>query len=83
MVSYATRGTCARQIDVEVEDGVIKYVKFHGGCNGNLKGIAQLTVGMKAEDIIARLKGITCGFRDTSCPDQLTKALEQALNQQG
>ena len=79
MVSYATRGTCARQIDVEVEDGVIKYVKFHGGCNGNLKGIAQLTVGMNAEEVIQRLKGITCGFRDTSCPDQLTKALEQAL----
>lgn len=79
MVSYATRGTCARQIDVEVEDGVIKYVKFHGGCNGNLKGIAQLTVGMNAEEVIQRLKGTTCGFRDTSCPDQLTKALEQAL----
>ena len=83
MVSYATRGTCARQIDVEVEDGVITYVKFHGGCNGNLKGISKLTVGMKAEDVIKNLKGITCGFRDTSCPDQLTKALEQALNQQG
>ena len=79
MISYATRGTCARQIDVEVEDGVITYVKFHRGYNGNLKGISKLTVGMKAEDVIKNLKGITCGFRDTSCPDQLTKALEQAL----
>lgn len=79
MFTYATRGTCSRQIDLELEDGVIKYVKFHGGCNGNLKGIAQLTVGMKAEDVIQRTKGTTCGFRDTSCPDQLARALEAAL----
>ena len=82
MFTYATRGTCARQIDLELEDGVIKYLKFHGGCNGNLKGLTSLTVGMKAEEVIARLKGITCGFRDTSCPDQLTKALETALKEQ-
>lgn len=81
MFTYATRGTCARQIDVEIEDGVITYVKFHGGCNGNLKGISKLTVGMKAEDVINNLKGITCGFRDTSCPDQLSKALEAALKE--
>lgn len=82
MFTYSTRGTCARQIDFELENGVITYLKFHGGCNGNLKGITSLTVGMKAEDVIARLKGITCGFRDTSCPDQLSKALEQALKEQ-
>lgn len=81
MISYTTKGTCSRQIDVELEDGIIKYVKFHGGCNGNLKGISQLVVGMPAQDIINRLKGTTCGFRDTSCPDQLSKALEQALSE--
>ena len=81
MFTYATRGTCARQIDVEIEDGVITYVKFHGGCNGNLKGITSLTVGKNAQEVINLLKGITCGFRDTSCPDQLSKALEAALKE--
>ena len=81
MISYTTKGTCSRQIDVEVEDGIIKYVKFHGGCNGNLKGIAQLTIGQEAEDVIRRVKGTTCGFRDTSCPDQLARALEKALEE--
>lgn len=79
MYTYATQGTCARQIDFELENGIIKYVKFHGGCNGNLKGISQLIVGMKAEDVIARVKGTTCGYKDTSCPDQLARALEAAL----
>jgi len=79
MYQYRTNGTCSRQIDFELEDGVITSVKFYGGCNGNLKGISSLVTGMKAEDVIAKLKGTKCGFRDTSCPDQLATALEQAL----
>ena len=79
MFQYRTNGTCSRQIDLELEDGVIRSVRFYGGCNGNLKGISALIPGMKAEDVIAKFKGIRCGFRDTSCPDQLATALEQAL----
>ena len=78
---YSTRGTCSRAIEVELEGETIKYVKFHGGCPGNLKGISQLVVGMNARDVIAKLKGTTCGYRDTSCPDQLSLALEQALEE--
>lgn len=80
MISYATRGTCARQIDVEVEDGVVKTVRFHGGCPGNLQGVTRLVEGMRAEDAIAKLRGIKCGFKPTSCPDQLTYAIEEAMN---
>ena len=63
--------------DILVEDGKIKFVQFFGGCNGNLKGIASLVTGMEIEDAISRLKGIRCGFKPTSCPDQLAHALEQ------
>lgn len=73
---YQTKGTCASAIDVEVRDGVIESVKFTGGCNGNLQGISALVKGMKVEDAIERLKGIRCGFKNTSCPDQLAHALE-------
>lgn len=73
---YQTNGTCSTAIDIEVADGVIKSVKFTGGCNGNLQGISSLVQGMKVEDAIARLKGIRCGFKPTSCPDQLARALE-------
>ena len=76
---YKTKGTCSTQIDLEVEDGVIKNVGFTGGCNGNLQGISSLVEGMKAEDAIAKLKGIRCGYKSTSCPDQLSKALEEVL----
>lgn len=76
---YKTKGTCSTQIDLEVEDGVIKNVGFTGGCNGNLQGISMLVEGMKAEDAIAKLKGIRCGYKSTSCPDQLSKALEEVL----
>ena len=79
--SYKTRGTCASQITFDINDGIISNVKFFGGCNGNLKGIAKLVEGMKAEDVIARIKGTTCGFKRTSCPDQLAVALEQALKE--
>ena len=79
---YKTKGTCSTMIDVELKDGVIDSVKFTGGCNGNLKGISSLVVGMKAEDAIARLKGIKCGFKPTSCPDQLAHALEEIVQAQ-
>jgi len=73
---YQTKGTCSTAIDVEVKDGRIESVKFTGGCNGNLQGISALVKGMAVEEAISRLKGIRCGFKSTSCPDQLAKALE-------
>ncbi|MBQ7775221.1 MAG: TIGR03905 family TSCPD domain-containing protein [Lachnospiraceae bacterium] len=73
---YRTKGTCSTAIDIEVTDGIIESVQFVGGCNGNLQGISALVQGMKVEDAIARLKGIRCGFKNTSCPDQLAQALE-------
>lgn len=73
---YKTQGTCASAIDLEVENGIIKSVTFTGGCHGNLQGISRLVEGMKAEDAIERLKGIRCGFKSTSCPNQLARALE-------
>lgn len=74
---YETQGTCAKAIRIVLnDDQTIEEVQFAGGCNGNTKGIASLVKGMKAEDVIARLKGTTCGMKNTSCPDQLTKALE-------
>lgn len=76
-MTYQTKGTCSTSIEVEVEDGKIKFVQFFGGCNGNLKGIASLVTGMEIEDAISRLKGIRCGFKPTSCPDQLAHALEE------
>ena len=77
---YKTRGTCAREISFELEDGIVKNVSFYGGCNGNLKGIAALIEGRRAEEIIPLIKGTKCGFKSTSCPDQLALALEEALN---
>ncbi|MBP1573466.1 MAG: TIGR03905 family TSCPD domain-containing protein [Oscillospiraceae bacterium] len=77
--SYSPRGVCSQRIDIEVEDGIVTDVKFLGGCNGNLKGIGSLVKGMKVEDVIARLEGTTCGFKKTSCPDQLAQALKKAL----
>lgn len=76
-MQYKTSGTCSQLIDFEVEDDIIKSVAFTGGCNGNLKGISALVSGMKVDDAISKLKGIKCGFKNTSCPDQLARALEQ------
>ena len=78
-MKYHTKGTCSTSIDLEVEDGKIKFVEFFGGCNGNLKGIASLVTGMPVEEAISKLKGIRCGFKTTSCPDQLAQALKTAL----
>lgn len=76
-LTYKTQGTCSSHIDVEVEDGIVKQVFFWGGCNGNLQGICRLVKGMKVEDVLAKLEGIKCGNRWTSCPDQLCKALRE------
>ncbi len=77
--TYNTWGTCSRLIDFEIQDGVIKNVVFTGGCNGNLQGIARLVEGMTPTQAISKLEGIHCGNKPTSCPDQLAKALKQAL----
>lgn len=81
--TYMTRGVCSRRMTVELEDGIIRDVRIEGGCSGNLQGISRLIVGMKAEDAIARMKGIQCGGKPTSCPDQLAKALTEALKNAG
>ncbi|MBQ2939577.1 MAG: TIGR03905 family TSCPD domain-containing protein [Clostridia bacterium] len=78
---YQTRGTCARQITFDLEDGIVRNVRFDGGCSGNAKGVSALVEGMTADEAIRRLEGIRCGFKSTSCPDQLAQALKQA--QQG
>ena len=80
-ISYKTNGVCARRIFVDVQDGIVKDVKFEGGCNGNTKGVATLVIGMKADDVIVKLKDIKCGFKNTSCPAQLAEALEQAMGE--
>lgn len=77
--TYYPTGTCSRQIDLEIVDDIIKDVKFTGGCNGNLKGISALVKGMNVDDAIAKCKGITCGTKATSCPDQLAHALKEAM----
>ena len=77
--TYQTRGTCSSRIDVELDGDVIRSVAFTGGCNGNLQGISRLDQGMTVEEAVSRLRGIRCGFKPTSCPDQLSYALEQAL----
>ena len=79
-INRKNSGVCSRSISFDIaEDGTVSEIIFEGGCNGNLKGIAALCEGRKADDIINRCKGITCGFKSTSCPDQLAVALEEAL----
>ena len=80
MIAYKTKGTCAREIDFEVEGNTVTGVKFVGGCMGNTQGVARLVEGMDAREAISRMEGIRCGFKPTSCPDQLAKALKEALN---
>ena len=76
---YKTRGTCARKITLDVDGGVIRSVRFDGGCAGNLAGISKLVEGMDAREVIAKFRGTRCGSKVTSCPDQLSLALEEAL----
>jgi uncharacterized protein (TIGR03905 family) len=78
-LSYPTVGTCSRQIDIETDGDVIRSVTFTGGCHGNTQGIASLVRGMKVEEAIARLEGIDCHGKGTSCPDQLARALRRML----
>ena len=80
--TYKTNGVWSRSIDIEIEDNIIKDVSFLGGCNGNLKGIAELTKGMDIDDVIAKLENIKCGFKNTSCPAQLAMALKNYKNGQ-
>ncbi len=78
-MNYKTSGVCARNIDFEVEDGKLTKVNFEGGCNGNLKGLGSLLIGMDINDVIERLEGTTCGNKSTSCPDQMANALKNYL----
>ena len=78
-IEYFPKGVCSRQMIIEVEDGVVRDVEIIGGCHGNLQGISALVEGMQVEDVIDRLEGLRCGFKSTSCPDQLALALKKAL----
>ncbi len=78
---FKPSGVCSRNISFDVEDGVVKNVVYTGGCNGNLQGIGKLVEGMKVDEVIARLDGIKCGVRSTSCPDQLAKALRKSIGE--
>lgn len=79
---YKTQGVCASAIEFEIEDGILKDVKFNGGCQGNTTGVSVLVKGMPVDEVIEKLSGIQCGFKGTSCPDQLSKALVQYKEQQ-
>ena len=79
--TYKPKGVCSRKMRIELEDGVIRHVEIEGGCSGNLQGISHLVEGMTAKEAIERMKGIKCGFKSTSCPDQLAIALTEALGQ--
>ncbi|SET29125.1 TIGR03905 family TSCPD domain-containing protein [[Clostridium] polysaccharolyticum] len=80
---YRTQGVCANSIEFEVnDDNTIKYAKFNGGCSGNTQGISQLVAGMNVDDVISKLESINCGFKNTSCPAQLAKALKTYKSQQ-
>ena len=78
-ITYQPKGVCSKHMEIDLENGVIQAVRVLGGCNGNLQGIAALVKGMAPEEAISRLKGIRCGFKSTSCPDQLAKAIAQAI----
>ena len=79
--TYKTKGVCSQMISFELEDGKVQNVQFFGGCNGNLKGIGALVEGMNIDDVIARVEGIRCGMKNTSCPDQLACNLERLLEE--
>ena len=79
-ITYKTHGTCSRSIEIVIDGDTVESVIFNGGCDGNTHGLENLVAGMKTEDVISKLKGIKCGFKDTSCPDQLAIALEKAVS---
>ena len=78
-ITYRPKGVCSQLMSIDVEDGRIEKVEVKGGCDGNLQGISRLLVGMKVEDAVQRLEGIRCGYKNTSCPDQLSKALKNCI----
>ena len=78
---YKTNGTCSQRILFDIEDGIVKNVQFLGGCNGNLQGISKLVEGMEVNEVIRRVDGIHCGAKATSCPDQLARALKEAIGE--
>lgn len=80
-MQYKTKGVCSKLIDFDIKDNKVTNVKFVGGCNGNLQGISRLVEGMDVKEAISRIEGITCGFKSTSCPDQLAKALKEAVGE--
>ncbi len=80
-MDYKPKGVCSQNIHIDMDGETIKHVEFLGGCSGNTQGVARLVEGMKASDAISKLEGIRCGFKQTSCPDQLAKALKLALQQ--
>ncbi len=78
---YIPKGVCSRRIDFDIDDGIVRNVRFSGGCNGNTQGIGKLVEGMDAREVTKRLKGLNCNGRGTSCPDQLAIAIADAINQ--
>ena len=78
-INYQTKGVCSRMIEIDIENNIIQSVQYHGGCSGNTQGVAALVKGMTVADAIERLEGIRCGFKSTSCPDQLAQALKAYL----
>lgn len=81
--TYRTKGTCSQAIEFEIIDNTVRNVRFIGGCSGNTQGVSRLIEGMNVEDAISRIDGIRCGFRPTSCPDQLATALKKAMSENG
>ena len=77
-MEYTPKGVCSQKITFEIEDNKVKSVRFYGGCSGNTQGVARLVEGMDVDDAISRMEGIKCGFKSTSCPDQLAQALKDA-----
>ena len=77
--TYKTQGVCASKIEFEVTDGIVENIRFIGGCSGNTQGVAKLANGRKVEEVISLVEGLRCGFKTTSCPDQLAQALKEAL----
>lgn len=75
-IQYQPKGVCSRMMEIDIDNGIVMDLRVYGGCNGNLKGISALVKGMKIEDVVARLEGVTCGFKNTSCPDQIAQALK-------
>ncbi|MCQ2443212.1 MAG: TIGR03905 family TSCPD domain-containing protein [Oscillospiraceae bacterium] len=76
-IQYQPKGVCSRMMEIDIENGIVQDLRVFGGCNGNLKGISRLVKGMEIDEVITRLEGVTCGFKSTSCPDQIAQALKQ------